>query len=81
MQVTVRLFAILRERAGASVIEMTLPADSTAATAIENVLEQFPALAPHLAKSATAINRSYAPRDTQLQDGDELALIPPVSGG
>jgi len=76
MRVAVRLFAGLRELAGVRATEIELPAGSTAA-------QVWPALdlgdePPGL---LLAVNRSYAPRDTVLADGDEVALIPPVSGG
>ncbi len=73
MPVTVRLFAGLRERAGFAEREIE------AAT----VADVWPALGlgeepPGL---LYAVNQTYAPRDTALADGDEVALIPPVSGG
>jgi len=76
MRVAVRLFAGLRELAGTRGAELDLPAGSTAA-------DVWPALElgdepPGL---LLAVNRTYAPRDTVLGEGDEVALIPPVSGG
>jgi molybdopterin converting factor subunit 1 len=76
MRVAVRLFAGLRELAGTRRTEIELPAGSTAA-------DIWPALElgdepPGL---LIAINKSYAKRDSVLVDGDEVALIPPVSGG
>lgn len=81
IRVTVKLFAILRERAGAGEIPLDLHDGSTAADVVEAVATRFPALRPHLAAAACAVNLAYAPRSTPLADGDELALIPPVSGG
>lgn len=76
MRVAVRLFAGLRELAGTRATEIELPAGSTAA-------DVWPALElgdepPGL---LVAVNQSYAARDSVLADGDEVALIPPVSGG
>ena len=73
MPVTVRLFAGLRERAGWSRRELE------AAT----VSDVWPALGlgDEPAGLLYAVNRDYADRDRELQDGDEVALIPPVSGG
>jgi molybdopterin synthase catalytic subunit len=73
MRVTVRLFAGLRERAGWSRRELE------AAT----VGDVWPALGlgDEPAGLLYAVNRDYADRDRELQDGDEVALIPPVSGG
>jgi MoaE-MoaD fusion protein len=74
VRITVRLFAGLRERAGWSRRELE---------GVARVADVWPALdlgdePPGL---AYAVNRSYADRDTELRDGDEVALIPPVSGG
>ena len=76
MRVTVRLFAALRERAGTGRRELELPQGATAG-------DVFAALAigsepPGL---AYAVNQEYAERSAVLAEGDEIALIPPVSGG
>jgi len=82
MTVSVRLFAILRERAGRGSVDLDLRPGATVADAIEalgsepgldEVLERLPV--------TMAVNRDYARPETQLSEGDELALIPPVSGG
>ena len=82
MRVNVRLFAILRERAGRRSIDLELADDATVADALA-ALEREPGLAELLGRLpvAMAVNRSYAASDTRLAAGDELALIPPVSGG
>jgi molybdopterin synthase catalytic subunit len=82
MTVTVRLFAILKERAGRGSIEIDLPDGSTVAEAVAEVgrrtgttdlLERMPL--------AHAVNREYVRPQESLRDGDEVALVPPVSGG
>ncbi len=80
--VSVRLFAILRERAGAGELELELADGATVADALAE-LGARPALAEALARIdvATAVNREWAGPGTPLRAGDELALIPPVSGG
>lgn len=80
--VRVRLFAMLRERAGAGELSLELPAGATVADALAE-LAQHPGLAEPLARIevATAVNREWARPETPLRAGDELALIPPVSGG
>lgn len=76
MLITARLFAGLRERAGTGERELDLP-DGARVSDVWNALglgDEPPGL-------LYAVNRSYAPADTVLADGDEVALIPPVSGG
>ena len=81
MRITVKLFAIVRERAGQSELTLELPAGSAVAAASEALALQLPAVKNLLARAAFAINQTYAARDAMLHDGDELAVIPPVSGG
>jgi len=81
MQVQVRLFAILRERAGQSIVLLDLPEGATVNQAAVRLGEQLPALTPMLAKVAFAVNLEYAPATQMLSEGDELAVIPAVSGG
>ena len=82
MTVTVRLFAILRERAGSDSVEIELPDDATVEDALA-ALAKRPGLAELLERLPVrmAVNRDYADADTPLAAGDELALVPPVSGG
>ncbi len=78
----VRLFAILRERAGSGSIELDLPEGATVADALTE-LSRLPALSGVLDRLPVrmAVNRDYATMQTRLAAEDELALIPPVSGG
>ena len=82
MLVEVRLFAILRERAGRDRVELELARGATVADAIRALSELEP-LRGLLGRLPVrlAVNRDYATHDTVLEPGDELALIPPVSGG
>jgi molybdopterin converting factor subunit 1 len=82
MVVEVRLFAMLRERAGADSVTVELPDGATVREAVDAVgnhhglaelLDAMPVV--------MAVNRDYATDDLSLHAGDELALIPPVSGG
>jgi len=76
MLVRVRLFAQLRERAGRREVELELEDGASVAEALlalDDVAAGLPVV--------MAVNREYAPADTVLRAGDELALIPPVSGG
>lgn len=81
MNVTVKLFAVVRERAGLTELSLDLPDGATVANAAEFLARHLPAAAQHLRHVAYAVNRSYAQPTTALHDGDELAVIPPVSGG
>ena len=81
MTVHVKLFAILRERAGVAECALALPDGATVAQARNPLLERLPSLRDHIDRCAYAVNRGYVKADTILSDGDELALIPPVSGG
>ncbi len=81
MRVIVKLFAVLREQAGMGELLLELPAGATASSAAAELAERTPALQKFLGKSAFAVNRSYVSSSTALNDGDELAIIPPVSGG
>jgi MoaE-MoaD fusion protein len=81
MKVTVLFFAQARERAGRSSAELPLPDGSRLADALSALAREHPALEslwPHL---AVAANGRLARPDTPLEDGAELALLPPVSGG
>jgi molybdopterin synthase catalytic subunit len=76
VEVTVRLFAMLRERAGARELTLDLPDGAS----VRDALDELGELAAGL-PLVMAVNREYAPEDQVLDAGDELALIPPVSGG
>jgi MoaE-MoaD fusion protein len=76
MEVTVRLFAMLRERAGAREVTLSLPDGAR----VSDALAELGTIAEGL-PLVMAVNRVYADEDQVLDPGDELALIPPVSGG
>jgi molybdopterin synthase catalytic subunit len=76
MQVRVRLFAGLRERAGAGELELELPEGAR----VSDALEQMQSLTAGV-PVVMAVNRQYADGEQALTAGDEIALIPPVSGG
>jgi molybdopterin converting factor subunit 1 len=81
MKIRLKMFAILRERSGVSELELELPEGATVAIAMTEASRRFAAIASLLPRTMGAVNRAYAEADTRLNDGDELALIPPVSGG
>jgi molybdopterin converting factor subunit 1 len=81
MRVTVRLFARLREIAGAADLTRDVPAPATAATVWASLVAEFPALAPYAPTISCAVNEEYAKLSTPVREGDEVAFLPPVSGG
>jgi molybdopterin synthase catalytic subunit len=80
MKVSVRLFAGLRERAGAQHVEVELP-DGAVVEDLLSAMGQTPVGALHPGECVVAINREYAGARESVRPGDEIALVPPVSGG
>ena len=78
---TVKFFAILRDRAGVAERVMELETGADVNAAVREIGEQVPAVRDVLERAAAAVNCEYVKGDHVLRDGDELALIPPVSGG
>jgi molybdopterin synthase catalytic subunit len=81
MRIRVRLFAIQRELAGAREVALDLPDGAAIADAWTALVGRHPVLAPGRDSVRFARNGGYADAATTLADGDELAIIPPVSGG
>ncbi len=81
MQFDVQLFALYRERAGASLITVEVPEGATVGALTDAVRGMYPRLAPPEVRIVVAVNAEYADDDQALSPGDEVCLIPPVSGG
>jgi len=81
MRVTVRLFARLRDIAGASELARDLAPGADVGTVWRELAGEYPALAQYERSISTAVNADYARMDRVLRDGDEVAFLPPVSGG
>ena len=81
MRIHLKLFAILRERAGVGEMVLELPEGATVETAATALVKHVPGIREHVRRVAYAVNREYVDSSTPLNDGDELAVIPPVSGG
>jgi molybdopterin converting factor subunit 1 len=77
--VRVRLFASYREAAGTSRLELQLPSSSRVGDLLDLLAERIPAV--KAARGMTALNQEYVGPEAELHDGDEVAFIPPVSGG
>jgi molybdopterin converting factor small subunit len=81
MTVQVRLFAMLREAAGTGTCRLTLTAPAQGRDAKAALVAQYPRLRGLVDCARLAVNCEYQAWDARLSDGDELVLIPPVSGG
>ncbi len=81
MRVTVRLFARLRDLAGAGELVRDLSAPATVQTVWRSLVADFPALADYERTMSVAVNAEYARMNVDVTDGDEVAFLPPVSGG
>jgi molybdopterin synthase catalytic subunit len=81
MRVTVKLFARLRELAGAHTLERQVADNATIADLIQGLQAEFPRLTDAIARTVVSVNREFADPQTRLMEGDEIAIFPPVSGG
>jgi len=81
MRVTVRLFARLRDITGASELAREIEQGATIGTVWRQLAGEYPALADYERSISSAVNADYARMDRELRDGDEVAFLPPVSGG
>lgn len=81
MRITVRYFAGHRDIAGKAEEQITLAPGATVGTLWEQLVAQYPRLAGFTGRLLYAVNQEYSTPATELHDGDEVAFIPPVSGG
>ena len=81
MKVEVRLFASYREKAGTARLVVDLNPGDTVGALADSVSALVPGTAARRAACVVAVNNEYRDHDFILSDGDEAALIPPVSGG
>ena len=81
MRVVVKLFALLREKAGTDTVHLVLPAGATVDHALEALQQRYPVLMPYLTNVRPSLHMEFVEPHAPLREGDELALIPPVSGG
>lgn len=81
MKIRVRLFASFREAAGSGTLAWDAPEGATVSEVVAALRETYPGLGPAADRALLAVNQEYVGGDLTLHDGDELALIPPVSGG
>ena len=81
IKVRVRLFAALREVTGKEVIDVDVSSGTTAGALLETLVADHPKLGPFAQVVQVAVNREFTHRETELQADDEVAFLPPVSGG
>ena len=81
MRVTVRLFARLRDIAGAGELPREIAPGATIRHVWRDLTGEYPDFGPYERSISSAVNADYARMDHVLRDGDEVAFLPPVSGG
>lgn len=81
MQVQVKLFAAARDIVGQGEVSLQLTEGSTVGDLMEHFFTRYPELKAIAGSLLLAVNREFAERTVKLQEGDEVGVIPPVSGG
>ncbi len=81
MKIHMRYFASLRESIGQNEEILTVHEGASVADVRALLLTRYPRLQPIIERSVCAVNHSYVPTGTTLQEGDEVVFIPPVGGG
>ncbi len=80
-EVRVLFFSLLKEKVGASELSLTLNAPATGADLLDRLETAYPGIADHRSSLRLAVNQEYVKTDVSLEEGDEVAVITPVSGG
>lgn len=81
MRVTVKLFARLRDLAGTGDLVRDVQPPATVQTIWKGLVADYPAIADYERSMSVAVNADYARMTAAVHDGDEVAFLPPVSGG
>ena len=81
MRVTVRLFARLRDLAGSGEMIRDVDAPATVGSVWQTLVAENPALRDYERTMSVAVNADYSKMSASVHDGDEVAFLPPVSGG
>ncbi len=79
--IRVRLFGRVKEIVGADAIDLPAGPGETTGTVLKSLIGRYPPLAPWRDYLRVAVNHEYAPEERTVSPGDEVAIIPPVSGG
>ncbi len=81
MEITIKLFALMREKAGTDTVLLSVPEGSTVMHALTQLVERYPILETYVERARCSRHMDFVDPTTPITEGDELALIPPVSGG
>jgi molybdopterin converting factor subunit 1 len=81
MKVKTKFFAAIKDIVGTSDVDLELPAGVTAGDLFQQYCQQHPPLNRYAHNTMISVNLEFVPPETLLRDGDEIAFIPPVSGG
>ncbi len=81
MRVNIRLFARPRDSCGSGEIVRNLPTGGMVKDVWKLLADEYPALASYTSSISSAINAEHVKKDAVIHDGDEVAFLPPVSGG
>ncbi len=81
MMITVKLFAIIRDKVGSDSVKIELPECASVAVLLETLILTYPQLTDWKEVVRIAVNREYVDKNHIMKPGDEVAVIPPVSGG
>jgi len=81
MQVRVLFFATLKDIVGARQMQLDVPAGATVADVLTRLEGRFPRIKDYRPVVLTAVNEEYVAQSTRVEEGDEVAVFPPVSGG
>jgi molybdopterin converting factor subunit 1 len=81
MRVTIRLFARLRDLAGSGELVRDVSHPATVQTVWRELVSEMPALGDYERTMSVAVNADYARMSAAVNEGDEVAFLPPVSGG
>ncbi len=81
MKVRLKFFGQLKDLTKKDGAELQLKADTTVGDLVWILGGRFPNIREHLKVVSFAVNSEYAPKETVLQDGDEVGVLPPISGG
>lgn len=79
--ITIKLFAAMADEAGEDTLTLVWTEGLSTGAVKEWLSEQYPTLSPRIPSAMIAVNQEFVVEEAALRDGDEVAFIPPVSGG